>query len=214
MTTCRKKVVPMTRCKPYSTIRTVPTHGRMSPARRAGILALAFVALAACSSTQSPAPPPSWSAESAEAPWRSGELPVSAVPQVYFTAWSRAENRETCALIAFVDTAATHDAAPRVAAFSGGWGVAYDRAETRSAFGVAGTGVKASDPSYDEWPHRLTWSDGSSAGYGPEGGTGPNQLAYLTIAGQECLYNVWSRLGRLHLEQLLATLRFVATPET
>jgi hypothetical protein len=71
--------------------------------------------------------------------------------------------------------------------------------------------VKAADPSYSEWPHWLRWSDGSSAGYGPEGGTGPNQLAYLTIAGQQCLYNVWSRLGRTHLEQLLRTLRFVDT---
>ena len=52
-------------------------------------------------------------------------------------------------------------------------------------------------------------ADGSTAGYGPEGGTGPAQLAYLRIAGQGCLYNVWSRLGRAHLEQLLGALRFV-----
>jgi hypothetical protein len=79
----------------------------------------------------------------------------------------------------------------------------------RSAFGVAGTGVDAADPSYSEWPYSRVWNDGSSAGYGPEGGTGPNQLAYLRIAGQDCLYNVWSRLGRDHLEDLLENLRFV-----
>ncbi len=56
-------------------------------------------------------------------------------------------------------------------------------------------------------------ADGSSAGYGPEGGTGPSDLAYLRIQGQECLYNVWSRLGRAHLEHLLESLRFVAVPQ-
>ncbi len=136
---------------------------------------------------------------------------MTSVPQPYLAAWSKAENRETCALIAFVESASTQGATPRVATFSGGWAVAYDRPDLRSAFGVAGTGVRASDPSYDAWPHGLTWSDGSSVGYGPEGGTGPNQLAYLTIAGQKCLYNVWSRAGRAHLERLLGMLRFVDT---
>lgn len=181
----------------------------------AGLLAsLLTVALLACSSSPDVAPPsdsPSEPPVAADAPWRSNRLSVGSVPQPYFTAWSRAENRTTCGLIAFVESAATQGAAPRVATFSGGWGVAYDRADLRSAFGVAGTGVRASDPSYDEWPHKLTWSDGSSVGYGPEGGTGPNQLAYLTIAGQGCLYNVWSRVGRAHLEQLIGTLRFVET---
>lgn len=98
---------------------------------------------------------------------------------------------------------------PRRANFSNGWGVAWDLPDLRSAFGIAGTGVDAADPSYSEWPYSRTWSDGSTAGYGSEGGTGPNQLAYLRIAGQGCLYNVWSRLGREHLEHLLEQLRFV-----
>ncbi|HEY5610921.1 MAG TPA: hypothetical protein VIL97_06930 [Thermoanaerobaculia bacterium] len=33
--------------------------------------------------------------------------------------------------------------------------------------------------------------------------------AYLRIAGQQCLYNLWSRLGRDHLELLLDELRLV-----
>ena len=88
----------------------------------------------------------------------------------------------------------------------------WERAENRDrcAFGVAGTGASAAGPSYDAWPHERTWADGSSAGYGPEGGTGPNQLAYLRVQGQECLYNVWSRLGTEHLEHLLGQLRFVS----
>jgi hypothetical protein len=129
------------------------------------------------------------------------------VPSVYKTEWLKAENRNGCRLLAI--TVNPGDATPRRANFSGGWAIAYDTPATRSAFGIAGTGSKAADPSYDEWPHHLTWSDGSSAGYGPEGGTGPNQLAYLRVAGQDCLYNVWSRAGVEDLERLMASLRFV-----
>jgi hypothetical protein len=64
---------------------------------------------------------------------------------------------------------------------------------------------------YDEWPHRLVYADNSRVGYGLEGGTGPNWLAYVRIPGQACLYNVWSRRGREHLESLLANLRLVNT---
>lgn len=189
-----------------------PTTSRPST-RSAAFLAMAIVSAAACSSsgatpgTDMPPSPPA----AAEAPWQSSRLSAASVPEPYFTAWSRADNRNTCALIAPAATAATQGATPRVATFSGGWGVAYDQAGVRSAFGIAGTGASASEPAYHEWPHRLTWADGSSVGYGPEGGSGPNQLAYLTIAGQQCLYNVWSRLGVDHLEQLLGSLRFVDT---
>lgn len=198
----------------HKTTLRLPSRWVRSSTVTAGLLASLTAVLLACASTPDHARPsdsPSESPGSAEAPWRSGRLPVASVPEAYFTAWSRAENREACDLIAFVESAATEGATPRVATFSGGWGVAYDRPDLRSAFGVAGTGVRASDASYDEWPHRLTWSDGSSVGYGPEGGTGPNELAYLTIAGQQCLYNVWSRVSRAHLEQLLGSLRFVET---
>ncbi|WP_420126298.1 hypothetical protein [Longimicrobium sp.] len=126
--------------------------------------------------------------------------------------WRKAANRSTCALVAPANPGAVAGAVPRGAYFAGGWAVAYDQTGLRSAFGVAGTGSRAADPSYDEWPHRRVWSDGSGAGYGPEGGSGPNQLAYLRIQGQDCLYNVWSRLGREHLELLLESLRFVAVP--
>ena len=32
-------------------------------------------------------------------------------------------------------------------------------------------------------------------------------LAYLRVEGQDCLYNIWSRLGREHLEELIHELR-------
>lgn len=166
--------------------------------------------IAACSSQQTGSEQPAPSDPPAAAPWTNDALARASVPEPYHNAWSNAGNRASCALIAFANSA-VDGAQPRTATFSGGWGVAYDRPELRSAFGVAGTSVNAADPTYDDWPFKRTWSDGSTVGYGPEGGTGPNQLAYLRIPGQSCLYNVWSRLGRSHLEQLLNSLRFVET---
>lgn len=142
------------------------------------------------------------------APWSAPALAASAVPAVYLEEWRAAENRESCVLIA-PEGMARDEATPRRATFSGGWAVAYDLPDVRSAYGVAGSGATVHGDVYDDWPHRIEWSDGSWAGYGPEGGTGPNQLAYLRMQGQDCLYNVWSRLGTTHLESLLASLRFV-----
>lgn len=126
-------------------------------------------------------------------------------------AWSRADNRDRCAPLAPASVNPP-EAEARIARFGGGWGVAWDLPDRRSAFGVAGTGVHADEPTYDEWPHRIRWADGSRAGYGPEGGSGPKLLAYLVVAGQECLYNVWSHLGLEHLESILRSLRRVETP--
>jgi hypothetical protein len=145
----------------------------------------------------------------APAPWSGVPIDPALVPQPYLTAWNAAENRASCALLAPRD-AGRPEATARRATFSGGWGVAYDLPDLRSAFGVAGTGASAEGDVYDDWPHELEWADGSRAGYGPEGGTGENQLAYVTIPGQTCLYNVWSRLGVEHLELLLSQLRFVS----
>jgi hypothetical protein len=151
-----------------------------------------------------PAPPP---------PWSAAPLAAESVSRHYLEQWRRAENRARCAPIAPADPGVGHGATPRAATFAGGWAVAYDRPGLRSAFGIAGTGSSAAEePGEYRWPHQRIWADGSRAGYGPEGGTGPNELAYLRIEGQDCLYNVWSRLGRDHLEHLLEQLRFVAVP--
>lgn len=144
-------------------------------------------------------------------PWRQPPLAAADVPRVYLEQWRKAENRDRCALIAPRVAGGSADAAPRAASFSGGWAVAYDTPQQRSAFGIAGTGVAPDGTTYSKWPFARDWDDGSHAGYGPEGGTGPNELAYVRIEGQDCLYNVWSRLGREHLETLLSELRFVQT---
>lgn len=173
--------------------------------------AAAALSLSACAGapvTADPAPGGRIEPELPPAPWSAESLASTAVPEVYLREWAGAENRESCALLAPAATGEP-DAEARGARFTGGWGVAYDLPGRRSAFGVAGTGAEAASPSYDAWPHRRAWADGSTAGYGPEGGSGPNRLAYLRVPGQACLYNVWSRLGTEHLEHLLEELRFV-----
>lgn len=189
---------------------------------------VAYLPLAACAPTpdsgEAPADPapapaapaPADPAPADPAPWSAAPLPAGAVPGAYLEAWRDAENRAWCDLLALADPPPDPPAGPsavgataRTARFAGGWGVAYDLPELRSAFGVAGTGVEPGPDTYDDWPYEREWRDGSRAGYGPEGGRGPNQLAYLRVAGQRCLYNVWSRLGRRHLEEVLESLRRV-----
>lgn len=170
---------------------------------RVSLLAVLALFFAACATAPS-APLPQ------RAPWREPALSRSQVPPVYVTEWQKAENRDICALVAPRSVGeAGANATPRRANFSGGWAVAYDLPDVRSAFGVAGTGALPGEPTYDAWPYVQDWGDGSKVEYGPEGGQGPNQLAYVRIAGQQCLYNVWSRLGKEHLELLIRELRLV-----
>jgi hypothetical protein len=165
--------------------------------------ALLAILLTACATTP-PGPLPR------SAPWRDEPLARAAVPTVYLQQWQKAENRDTCAVIAPRTLGPEGaGATARAANFSGGWAVAYDLPNQRSAFGIAGAGVSANDASYNKWPYAYDWGDGSKVEYGPEGGEGPKQLAYVKIQGQDCLYNVWSALGREHLELLLRELRFV-----
>ena len=167
---------------------------------------LSVLLLAACTTTSTGKDEP-WPRT---APWRAAPLSRAAVPAVYVEQWQKAENRATCALVAPRSLGQLGaGATPRAANFAGGWAVAYDLPGKRSAFGIAGAGVRAGDPSYNRWPYAYDWDDGSKVEYGPEGGTGPNELAYLRIQGQECLYNVWSALGREHLEELVRELRLV-----
>lgn len=174
------------------------------------------LALAACSSTGTGDP------SLPLAPWNGPPLPAGAVPEVFLDQWSSAANRPQCALVAFADLGdGNADATARSANFSGGWAVAYDRPGLpgvdqagrscadcgRGAFGIAGTGTTP-DTTYD-WENWKHFRDGSKVGYGLEGGTGPRHLAYVTIEGQGCLYNVWSFAGQDHLEYLIDQIRYV-----
>jgi hypothetical protein len=143
------------------------------------------------------------------APWSNSRLMRTDVPAVYYDVWRVAANRATCSLVALTEVGDGAAAVSRAATYSGGWAVAYDLPQLRSAFGIAGSGSLASDSTYGGWSNHVRWSDGSRADYGPEGGSGPTQLAYLRIANEGCLYNVWSRLGVEHLELLLDGIRRV-----
>ena len=149
------------------------------------------------------------------APWSAPPIASSSVPRIYVDVWRVAGNRSRCALIAPVSLGAEDSGAtPRKATFSGGWAVAYDIPQLRSVFGIAGSGSDAWSPdTYAKWPENIIWSDSSSAGYGPEAGTGPNWLAYVKIPEQQCLYNVWSRRGKSHLEAIIQSLRFVTASD-
>ncbi len=152
-------------------------------------------------------------------PWAGEPLAEADVPRVFRDQHRAAENRDSCPLL--VPTEVEAGARPRRASFSGGWAVAYDKKGApgkrpggepcascgRSTFGVAGAGVeKGGGP---QWPKQIVWSDGSRAGYGPEGGQGPHLLAYLELSDAGCLYNVWSALGEEHLIKLIESLRRV-----
>lgn len=141
--------------------------------------------------------------------------------------WSKAANRKDCAPVMFKDGGGRR-ADLRPANFAGGWAVAYDLPGNRSAYGVAGPALTPFDDESlgqqrarlaRQWPafrEQSNLPNPAFAGYGVEGaanwpstnpdGEGLNSLAYLRIAGQTCTYNVWSRLGRRHLEYLLDSL--------
>jgi hypothetical protein len=164
------------------------------------------------------------SGPTAAAPWeRHPAVARGEAPAVLLEEWARAENRSGCAPLVFDPAVIPSDATPRRANFSGGWAVAWDQpgmpgrdaagAECarcgRGVFGLAGTGAEASDDVLAQWEEQAQWPGGSWAGWGPEGHVGPRQLAYVRVAGERCLYNVWSSVSRDHLEQLLDSLRRV-----
>ena len=172
-----------------------------------------------------PTPTPTAS-QPAAAPGR----PRLAAAAIVLDQWQEAGNRARCAPLSFASAGGARGA-PRPADFSGGWAVAFDLPNMRSAYGVAGPGlVPADEEGADaqrarlqrQWPYFRDLAQlpqPAFAGYGIEGaaaypaansnGLGENSLAYLRVGDQACTYNVWSRLGRAHLETLLDSLRVV-----
>lgn len=146
--------------------------------------------------------------------------------------WRLSKSPRLCGPLAFKQTG-DQSARLRRAEFSGGWGVAYDTPEMRSAYGLAGPGLIGTDrlsPARQrarlarQWPlfrELDQFPRPSFAGYGVEGasaypkdnpdGRRLNSVAYVRVRGQTCTYNVWSRLGRAHLEFLLENLVLIDT---
>lgn len=151
------------------------------------------------------------------------------------TQWARSDDGKSdapphCAPLALA-SAGGAPATARAADFSGGWGVAFDLPGLRSAYGFAGPGVLPQDAAPRaaqrarldrQWPYMRDLPGlppSSFAGYGLSGaqaysadnpqGHGLQSVAYVRVGGQQCTYNVWSRISRTHLETLLDNLRLL-----
>jgi|GEM_PF-2037109 len=157
------------------------------------------------------------------APWTSAPLAARDAPRSILTAWRQAENREWCAPMAPGSMGAASGARGRASRVAGGWVVEFDRSGLpgvdrqgnecdtcgRSVFGIAGTSMAPEELLGDgETPP--TFSDGSHAIIEVSDGDGESVAsATFTVAGQGCVYEVWSFLGPEHLEELVSSLRFV-----
>ena len=161
-----------------------------------------------------------------DAAWTALPLPRADVPAVFAEQWGVAENRLWCSALAPESLGPEGaEAVPRAANFGGGWAVAWDNPDGpgssasseycpdcgRSAFGIAGVHGLVEPDTAIRMPTVLEWSDGSKAGYAGEGfdPSNPKLLGEIAIAGQGCVYQVWSHLGAAHIEQLRTSLRFV-----
>ena len=202
--------------------------------RLAACLVLSSLLLTACRGEPSSEPPAADAPGPASpAPHAPPDAPPPAAPEPLAASlvraeWRKAGNRASCAPLALTSDGGAPGLARR-ARFAGGWAVAIDTPEIRSAYGLAGPDLLAADAAPPaeqaerlgaQWPHFTTLADlpaPAFAGYGVEGaldfppdnpdGRGLNALAYVRVGGEQCTYNVWSRLGRAHLEVLLGSLR-------
>jgi len=167
-------------------------------------------------------PPPS---PAAKVP---AEPQATAAERMVLAQWRKAANRKSCAPLSFATTD-EFEGTPRPANFAGGWAIAFDLPGMRSAYGLAGTGYSPATGGdskaqrqrlFNQWPLFRDLPElpfPAFAGYGYEGagsydeaaaaGAGRKHLAYVRVGGQACDYNVWTRMGRKHLETLLANLR-------
>ncbi|WP_169391726.1 MULTISPECIES: hypothetical protein [Psychrobacter] len=191
------------------------------------LLGVAALGLSACQSPSNTVKPPPSSGNSNTIPtspttslpakpiasWSKPAINSSQTDAVYRQEWVKSPTKTTCPILALPKNSNAHISghSARRANFSGGWGVAYDLPSERSAYGVANAGVlQAGDQVYDGWAYHIVYQDGSTVGYGHEGGDpSAKWLAYLVIPQNRCFYNVWSAQGQFHLEQMLSELRQV-----
>lgn len=148
------------------------------------------------------------------APWTEGRVQPAQAP-AFVMAWASAENRRWCAPLA---PALVDGVASRASELDGGWVVEFDQEGMpgmdaagepcescgRAVFGIAGTAMGVDEMLEAPAPR---FADGSAVEVVEEGVA----AATVAIRGQGCVYQVWSFLGRDHLEGLLGQLRFVDT---
>lgn len=147
------------------------------------------------------------------APWTEPAIKNGETDTVYQQEWMKSERKSLCPILALPKQASAHltQHSVRRANFSGGWGVAYDLPDMRSAYGVANVGTTNPNDIFDDWPYNVTYQDGSILGYGHEGSDpSANWLAYIVTPHNNCFYNIWSAQSKEHLEEIISDLRVVS----
>jgi len=157
-------------------------------------------------------------------PWSDNALSSHEAPEALLRAWRQADNREWCAPLIPRSLGEGEGATARATTQYGGWGVEFDKRGARgirdngalcsycgrSAFGIVGTAMSpvqiVDDMDAEDGP-APTFRDGSSASI--ETGDLGSAAATITVAGQGCVYQVWSFLGEEHVRQLVQELRRV-----
>lgn len=170
---------------------------------------------------EAPAPRPSLPA----APWADAPLAQRDVPPALLAAWRRAENRAWCAPVAPRSLGTGAGARPRRGTMvDRGWSVEFDRPGApglaadgsacprcgRGTFGIVGAALTPEE-TFDVESTPAAFRDGSRLAVERPAAEGEPAAATLEIAGQGCVYQVWSFLGEEHLRGLVDELRFVET---
>lgn len=162
------------------------------------------------------------------APWSAEPMRSEAAPSALLMAWSRAENRTSCAPIAPVEAGPADGARARVSGLiEGGWAVEFDRRGMpgmnargatcrrcgRGVFGIAGTRMSPDElvGDADRDTPAPTFADGSHLEVEAPAEGESVAAATLTVQGQGCVYQVWSFLGEEHVRELVEGLRLVDT---
>lgn len=161
-------------------------------------------------------------APAAPAPWSAEHLAQPAAPRALLQAWRRAENHGWCAPLAPTTLGAGEGARARSGAYAGGWSLEFDKrgvagmtargdvCETcgRGAFGVAGTAMSTDEAEDLVGATATVLADGGRIDV-QASGEDPAAVATIVVPGQQCVYQVWSFLGRAHLDELVSSLRLV-----
>lgn len=156
------------------------------------------------------------------APWSAEHLAQPAAPRALLQAWHRADNQGWCAPLAPTTLGAGDGARARAGSYAGGWSLEFDHrgsagmtargevCETcgRGAFGVAGTAMSADEAQDLVGPTATVQADGGRIDV-QASAEDPAAVATIVVPGQDCVYQVWSFLGRAHLDELVASLRLV-----
>ena len=156
------------------------------------------------------------------APWSAAHLAQPAAPRALLQAWHRSENHGWCAPLAPTTLGAGEGARARSGAYAGGWSLEFDQrgaagmtaggdvCETcgRGTFGVAGTAMSADEAEDLVGGTATVLADGGRIDV-QASSEDPAAVATIVVPGQDCVYQVWSFLGRAHLDTLVASLRLV-----